>query len=76
MDTKENYEYVEKNFNSKVISSKPHVNCYSSGVDEYSRKDGLPLTKDDLVALSFRGFIVGNEGDMKVQVMWSWDSSD
>jgi len=70
--------------NRTVIEKTPHIDCYSSGTDEYSRKDGLPLTKEDIILLNYRGWVYkphqhksnkGEVGDLAVRVDWSLDTS-
>jgi len=65
---RENYQSV---FLNKVkIKADPHRNCFSSGVDRYSRIDGNVLTKDDVDAIG-----EGKVGDISVDVYWSLDTS-
>ena len=55
--------------------------CYSEGKDEWSRKDGQPLTTEDLIAIQMDSpgqgsNINGKAGDLKVVHSWFFDSSD
>lgn len=69
---RENYQSV---FLNKIkIKADPHRNCFSSGVDRYSRIDGNVLTKDDVDAIG-EGVIKGKVGDISVDVYWSLDTS-
>lgn len=62
--------YMDKILQKLKVSSEPHRNCYSSGVDRYSRIDGNVLTKDDIDAIG-----EGKVGDISVDVSWSLDTS-
>lgn len=79
-----NYTDPCAHLNRQVIEATPHVNCYSRGTDEYTRKDGAPLTEDDLRLLNFRGWVYkpnqhksnrGQAGDLAVRVDWVLDTS-
>lgn len=70
--------------NRVVISAEPHKNCYSCGTDEYTRKDGLPFTEEDIRLLNYRGWVYkvsqnkrskGEVGDTVLRVDWSLDTS-
>jgi len=55
--------------------------CYQEGEIVWKRKDGQPITQDDIDALNHHthgqgNTIVGNVGDMTVEQRWFCDSSD
>ena len=65
---REKYQSI---FLNKVkIKADPHRDCFSSGVDRFSRIDGNVLTKDDVDAIG-----EGKVGDISVDVYWSLDTS-
>lgn len=55
--------------------------CYAEGEIIYKRKDGNPITQDDIDALNHFSFGQGNDirgkvGDATVEQRWICDSSD
>lgn len=55
--------------------------CYRSGKDRFRRKDGLPISQEDIRAVDRRRIgqghhVRGNPGDMEIIHEWAVDSSD
>lgn len=72
--------YMELFLESKGVRSSSR-NCYSEGVTSYSRKDGLPITEEDIRAIDMCRYgqghaIQGKAGDPEVFHHWYCDSSD
>ena len=71
LENKYKREKYQSIFLNKVkIKADPHRDCFSSGVDRFSRIDGNVLTKDDVDAIG-----EGKVGDISVDVYWSLDTS-
>jgi hypothetical protein len=71
LENKYKREKYQSIFLNKVkIKADPHRDCFSSGVDRFSRIDGNVLTKDDVDAIG-----AGKVGDISVDVYWSLDTS-
>lgn len=73
--------YRETYLNKEYVSSGSLFRCYHEGVDNYTRKDGLPLTEEDIKAIHMASpgqgsEIVGDVGYLKVRHKWFVDSSD
>lgn len=72
------YEIVNKRvaetMNCKQLKYDNCGGC-KSGTDEYTRKDGQPLTEQDIKDLKPRGWMKGKAGDLSVKIDWSLDSS-
>lgn len=56
-------------------------NCYEEGVNRYTRKDGLPITDEDIRAIDMCRYgqghaIQGKAGDLEVFHHWYCDSGD
>lgn len=68
----------------EIIDNKSRTNgwrCYAEGEIVYKRKDGKPITQDDIDALNNFSFgqgndIIGKVGDATVEQRWICDSSD
>ena len=71
LENKYKREKYQSIFLNKVkIKADPHRDCFSSGVDRFSRIDGNVLTKDGVDAIG-----EGKVGDISVDVYWSLDTS-
>lgn len=76
-------QYVEENLNLLREESKwtTPFRCCDEGDEVYCRKDGNPVTQDDIDALSalVKGqetYVKGKAGDMKVTQHWFCDHGD
>lgn len=70
------------NLHLEVVSKdvRHPYNCYEVGKVTYKRKDGQPITQDDLDAIEARDFgqlnrAIGKPGDMTAVHHWECDSS-
>lgn len=74
--------YIQEIFEKVPEQSKySSSNCWHEGHSVYRRKDGLPITQDDIDVLNTRVFgqtniVRGNVGDMTIAHDWVCDSSD
>ena len=64
-----------------IKSSSGPYRCYTSGSEDWSRRDGLPLTQEDMNAINALSYgqVTGtknNTGDMVAHVKWVCDSGD
>jgi len=74
-------KYKDTFLNKQLLSRGKPYNCYHEGVDLYTRKDGQPLTAEDVRAI-YEGSpgqgskVLGKAGDLEVKHEWFIDSSD
>lgn len=72
--------YMDRFLQGETVRSSSR-NCYSEGVVRYVRKDGGPLTSEDIRAIDMCRYgqghaIQGKVGDLEVFHHWHCDSSD
>lgn len=73
-------KYRDKFLEMKRVSSSSRM-CYSTGTDQFVRKDGQPINEEDIRAVDFRRIgqghsVKGVPGGMDIVHEWSVDSSD
>lgn len=73
-------KYISKFLEIKSLESSSRM-CYRSGKDRFTRKDGMPVTEEDIRAVDMRRMgqghhVKGSPGDMEIIHDWFVDSSD
>jgi hypothetical protein len=83
--SRERLEYQKRRYFEFVLDSErvrsSSRNCYSEGVTKYVRKDGSPITEEDIRAVDLHRIgqghsVRGKPGDMEILHHWYCDSSD
>lgn len=73
-------QWIDTYLDREVIERKTPFNCYNTGLDRYTRKDGQLLTFDDIEAVKFLDFgqcnvFTVSDNQMSIQHRWECDSS-
>ena len=73
--------YIELHLHKRVVSHVQARNCLQRGKDGYVRKDGMPITQDDMDTIGAvdngqYNIVEGKVGDLEVFQVWECDSGD